>query len=434
MLVEAISGLMCGTMGGLTVLGGIVVVAKQFLYICEPHEILVFSGRKRIEDGVEKGYRVIYGGRSWAIPVIERAERMDCRNIAIDIHTTNAYSKGGIPLSVHAVANVKVSKDDRIVGNAIERFLGRDPSEIKRVAKETLEGHLRGVLATLTPEEVNEDRLKFANALKEEAHEDFDKLGLRLDTLKIQAVSDDVNYLNSIGRKQIAMVIRDAEVAEANNLSLAEQSEAKARRAGEVANAQAQTKIVEAENRVAQIRAELHAEAQSERERTTAAASQARAEAEHELQEIRTRLEQLRLQADVVLPAQAQQQAAALRAQGEAAYVEEDGRAMAAVLALMTEAWKKAGDDAKDIFLIQNLEKVLETVVARVNAIEIQEVTLLDNGDGTALPSHVAAYPAMVASILKELEASTGVDVVGILGSAGQAGALKDVLDAKEVK
>jgi flotillin len=429
---EALVGLLCGSAVAVMTIGFIAVVAKQFLYICEPHEILVFSGGQRVENGVEKGYRVIYGGRAWAIPVIERAERMDCRNIAIDIHTTNAYSKGGIPLNVHAVANVKVSKNNDLVGNAIERFLGRDPSEIKRVAKETLEGHLRGVLATLTPEEVNEDRLKFANALKDEAHEDFDKLGLRLDTLKIQAVSDDVNYLNSIGRKQIAHVIRDAEVAEANNLSLAEQSEARARQAGEVANSMAQTKIVEAENQVMQIKAELLAEAQSERERTQAAAAQARAEAELELQDIRKKLEELRLNADVVLPAQAAQQAASFRATGDASYSEQEGRAAAYVLSLMTEAWKKAGSDAKDIFLIQNLETVLNTVVQRVNAIEIDEVNLLDNGDGTALPAHVASYPAMVASILKELEASTGVDVVGILGSASKPDPM--IIEAKEVK
>jgi flotillin len=71
-------------------------------------------------------------------------------------------------------------------------------------------------------------------------------------------------------------------------------------------------------------------------------------------------------------------------------------------------------------------------VVQRVNAIEIDEVNLLDNGDGTALPAHVASYPAMVASILQELEASTGVDVVGILGSASKPDPM--IIEAKEVK
>ncbi len=131
-------------------------------------------------------------------------------------------------------------------------------------------------------------------------------------------------------------------------------------------------------------------------------------------------MEELRLQAEVVLPAQAAQAAAALRARGDAAYTEEAGRAQAQVLKLMTDAWLKAGDDARDIFLIQNLEQVLRTVVQRVSSLTVDEVTLLDGGDGEALPAYVSSYPAMVGDVLEELERSTGVDVVGILTRAGR--------------
>ena len=419
-MIEGLSALLCGSIAAVAVLGLIAGVAKSLLHICEPNEILVFSGKQRkLADGTKVGFRIIFGGMAWRTPIVERVERMDVRNIAIDIRTTNAYSKGGIPLNVHAIANCKVSKNPAIIGNAIERFLGRDPSEIKRVAKETLEGHLRGVLAGLTPEEVNEDRLRFAEELTGESDEDFRRLGLQLDTLKIQSVTDDVNYLNSIGRKSIADVLRDAKVAEANNLSEAEQAEAKARQAGEVASQKSQAAIIQAKNGVAQAKAEFDAKANSEDERTAQAALLARAEAELELQEIRKQLEELRLMADVVLPAQAAQEAETLRARGNAAYAEQSGRASAEVLQLMTDAWNKAGDDAKDIFLIQNLETVLETVVEKVNAIEVDEVTLLDDGGGTALPAHVSSYPAMVSGILGELHKSTGVDVVGILAAPG---------------
>ncbi len=419
-MIEGLSALLCGSIAAVAVLGLIAGVAKSLLHICEPNEILVFSGKQRkLADGTKVGFRIIFGGMAWRTPIVERVERMDVRNIAIDIRTTNAYSKGGIPLNVHAIANCKVSKNPAIIGNAIERFLGRDPSEIKRVAKETLEGHLRGVLAGLTPEEVNEDRLRFAEELTGESDEDFRRLGLQLDTLKIQSVTDDVNYLNSIGRKSIADVLRDAKVAEANNLSEAEQAEAKARQAGEVASQKSQAAIIQAKNGVAQAKAEFDAKANSEDERTAQAALLARAEAELELQEIRKQLEELRLMADVVLPAQAAQEAETLLARGNAAYAEQSGRASAEVLQLMTDAWNKAGDDAKDIFLIQNLETVLETVVEKVNAIEVDEVTLLDDGGGTALPAHVSSYPAMVSGILGELHKSTGVDVVGILATPG---------------
>ena len=87
----------------------------------------------------------------------------------------------------------------------------------------------------------------------------------------------------------------------------------------------------------------------------------------------------------------------------------------------MTDAWNKAGDDARDIFLIQNLEQVLKTVVERVSSLEVDEVNLLDGGDGEALPSYVSSYPAMVNSVLSELKTSTGVDVIGILTQTGQS-------------
>lgn len=398
----------------------LMMILQQFIIVGRPDQLIVLSGRQRqLTDGSSVGYRLLQsGGWTFRVPLLEQVEWMDLRNIPIDIRVSDAYSKGGISLNVHAIANVKVADNPGLTSNAIERFLGRDPREIKQVAKETLEGHLRGVLATLTPEEVNEDRLKFAGALVDESEEDFEKLGLALDTLKIQAVSDEVNYLESIGRARIAEVIRDAEIAESNAKAEAEQVEAESRQVGEVAVQHSQTSIIESRNALRQLTAELEANARSAEEEAQAAAQQARAAAEAELQEVRKQLEQLRLMADVVLPAQAQQQAQALAARGDAATIEENGRAMAAVLQMLTETWLKAGSDARDIFLIQQLEDVLKTVIERVNKMELTEVTLIDGGDGQTLPRHVASFPATVRSVLDELRNSTGVDVTGILAGA----------------
>jgi len=397
------------------------ILFKQFLLVGRPNEVLIFSGSQRqLEGGGSVGYTpLVGGGFRLRRPFIERVDVMELNSIPIDVQVANAYSKGGIPLKVHAVANVKISDKPRLLRNAIERFLGRDPAEVRRVAKETLEGHLRGVLAQLTPEEVNEDRLKFAAALLDEAEEDFHKLGLDLDTLKIQNVYDDVKYLDSIGRGRIAEVVRDAEVAESNAMAEAKRAEAAARQASDVTMQTAQTLIVQKENELRQLKAQLEAEARAEEERAAAAAAQARAEAESELQEIRKKLEQLRLQADVVLPARAEQEAQALRAAGEAATIEENGKAMAEVLRMMTDTWIKAGHDARDIFLIQQIESVIQTVVSRVNLVELGEVNIIDTS-GDALARHVASYPAVVRGVLEELKASTGVDIPGILGGAAR--------------
>ncbi|MEC8382387.1 MAG: SPFH domain-containing protein [Myxococcota bacterium] len=412
-LVSAVCASIAAAVGILIFIG----VAKQFLFIGRPNELLVFSGRKRkLANGTEIGYReVLGGGRAWRIPILEKVESMELTTIPIDIHVSNAYSKGGIPLDVHAVANIKVSSESQHVGNAIERFLGRDPREIQRVGKETLEGHLRGVLARLTPEQVNEDRLTFAETVKLDVDEDFDMLGLALDTLKIQNVADSANYLESIGRQRIAEVIRDAEIAESTAMAEARQEEAIAKQKADVASEKAQGEIISMENKLRELKAELDAKIQSEEAKALAASQQARASAEAQLQEVRRDVEILRLQADHVLPAEAEKKAEELRAKGDAATIEENGKAMALVLQMLTDAWLRAGNDAKDIFLIQQLEEVLQTVITRIKGMEVGEVTLIDGGDGNALPRHIASFPKAVRQVMEELHASTGVDITGIL-------------------
>ena len=204
---------------GALVLAGVILalVVTKLIYICAPNEVLIFSGTTRDVGGRQVGYRLIQGGRGLRIPLLEEVDRLDLTNMIIDIRVQGAYAKGGIPLNVEGVANLKIASTEPILGNAIERFLGKPREEIMRVARETLEGNLRGVLATLTPEEVNQDRIKFAQELLGEADKDLKGLGLELDTLKIQSVSDDRGYLDSLGRKQSADLLMRSRIAEAEN-------------------------------------------------------------------------------------------------------------------------------------------------------------------------------------------------------------------------
>ena len=214
--------------GGTVVLALIVlaVILKRMIYICPPNEVLIFSGsHHRVEDK-QLGYRVVQGGRGVRIPMIEVVDRMDLTNMVIELRVQGAYSKGGIPLNVQGVANVKVSSKVTQLANAVERFLTMTREQIMAIARETLEGNLRGVLSTLTPEEVNQDREKFAGELLHEADHDLARLGLELDTLKIQHVSDDKGYLDSIGRRQTAELFKRSRIAEAENQALAAENAA----------------------------------------------------------------------------------------------------------------------------------------------------------------------------------------------------------------
>jgi flotillin len=411
-----------GVVAGVVVLLVLMIVYRYLLRICRPNEILIFSGRShRTADGATVGYRVVFGGRGMRVPVVERVSRMDVSLIAVPIAVQGAYSDGGIPLNVHAIANIKVSTNQRFVGNAIERFLGKDRSEIARVVKETLEGHLRGVLATMTPEALNEDRLQFSKHLEQSAGPDLEKLGLELDVLKIQHVSDDGNYLESVGRQRIAEILRTAQVAESDATREAEQAEAAARARGEVAATNASAAVQRKQNELRQIKAEVEAEASSEVNRAEAAGQQARAEAELELQKVRGDLEQIRLQADVTIPAEVEAQVRELLAAGAAAPIAADGEAMAQSLAEVASAWRDSGGRAMDMYVLQHLDTIFGDVAAAAKRIKIGSVNLIDGGDGKTLPAYAAAYPATMSALLEQVTKTLGVDVAKVIGGTTNA-------------
>ncbi len=398
-------------------------LVRSLLYIARPNVALIFSGKKyKRPDGTVLPYRVLLQGeRAFRIPIIQRVDVMDMRLLPVDIVVQNAYSAGNIPLHIHAVANVKIYSDERYIGNAIERFLGRGAAEVQLVAQQTLEGAVREVIATLTPEEVNEDRLAFAQKLAEAAFDDLRKLGLKVDTLKIQTVSDDTGYLDSLGRPRIAGALRDAENAENEAQQQITLAQAEAERRAEVAKAEAETAILQKRNELRQIQAELDGEALAVEREADAAAKTARAEAEKALQALRADLEKKRLEADVVIPAEAQREAMAIAAVGQAAPTVENGSAAVRVLDLMSDAWKAMGPQAKELYVIQHLEEIVGTVVDQLQDVEIDEVNVLDPGDGSGLASYAATYPKMVAQVMGALAESTGVDVPAILGGKGGA-------------
>jgi len=398
-----------------------IAIFRSILYICPPNEVLIFSGRKRkLADGSVRGFRAIFGGRGVKVPILETVTRMNLNIMEVPIAIRGAYSKGGVALNVDAIANVKISSDPVVVGNAIERFLGRNPNEIRRVAKETLEGHLRGVLAKLTPEECNEDRLKFAEELSQESEQDLKKLGIHLDTFKIQHISDDKHYLDSRSREGIATVIRDAEIAESDAQRSAEQAEAESRGRANVIRANVDANISAMENELRRARAELEAQVKSEEERTLAAAREARAVAEQELQQIRTELESVRLQAEQVLPAAAAQRAQEYKAKGDAAILRERGIAASQALEMMSTAWREAGSSAMTIYLIEDFEKILASASTGVARVKVDELAMIDSGDGKTLTNYVGSYPAMLGSIFDAVNASTGIDIPGAISGRSQ--------------
>ncbi len=400
----------------------VATAVKSLIIICPPNRVAVVSGRTRVlGDGRSVGYRVIKGGRTLRIPLVEKVDYMDLNTIPIEVSVTNAYSKGAIPLDVQGVANIKVASREGVLENSVERFLGRPPEYIQQIAKENLEANLRGVLATLTPEEVNEDRLKFAQTLIDEADDDIKTLGLELDVLKIQNVTDQVGYLTAVGRRRTANVLREARETEAEQTAEAEEAEATSRRRGELARVKADIAIAEENNKLRVRQAQLDAEAMSSEKKADVAAEQARVMAEQQLEQERIELQRRRLIANVLEPAKARREALQLEAQGAAASIIEDGNAQIEVFQNLAAEYASAGPEARDVMILKMLPDMVSQIVDTVGNIDIDKITVIDGGGdgGGAIPGLARQMPAAVISIAEQIETATGVDILEVLQRNG---------------
>ena len=378
-------------------------VIKNLYYICQPSEVLILAGtRSPVEGGNSVGYRLVKGGSSIRLPLLEEAFRMELTNMIIELRVSNAYSKGGIPLTVEGVANIKIAGEEPIIHNAIERLLGKTRKEIEQLAKETLEGNLRGVLASMTPEQVNEDKIDFARNLAEETERDLEILGLVLDNLQVKNISDEVSYLDSIGRKQQADLFRDARIAEAttraeSSIQTSENDRATAlrriKRDLEVAKADSDRRVRDALSKRSAVVAEVE---------SLVASQVARVQAEVAVQRERIKQVEQQLNADVIAPADAACQSALANAQAQASKIVESGKAQANGIRLLSESWAASGPNAREIFVLQKLEPLLQTLSKSIPTIEVKSVTVIDAQNGSTA--------TQLGSFLEQLKQTTGID------------------------
>lgn len=392
------------------------ILLTRFLYICEPNQVLIFSGGRRASAGRRVGYRIIKGGRAVRVPLFERVDAMDLTNMPIEVAVQGAYSRGGIPVNVHGIANVKIAGEQPVLDNAIERFLGVDRGRIMAIAKDTLEGNLRGVLATLTPEELNQDKIKFAQSLLAEAEDDLRRLGLELDTLKIQDVSDDVKYLDSIGRRQSAEVQKKAQIAEARAAAEAAVRAAANRQETELSKIEAEIATARADNARRMADAQTRAAALVAEAQGQVASQLARAEGEVEVQAARVEQARRKLAADILEPARARKAAAEAAAKGAAAQIIEQGRATAQATTELAATWREVGGSARAVFLMQKVDDLTRIVMSSVGSLKVDRLTILGGVGSTGSATPGALTGSLIAAN-EQIKAATGLDLGATLRS-----------------
>jgi flotillin len=173
--------------------------------------------------------------------------------------------------------------------------------------------------------------------------------------------------------------------------------------------------VLQKRNEVRAELARLEAQVRAVENEAVVAAETARATAEQLLQQQRAELEKLRLECDIVLPAEAKRIAEEAKARGAAAPFVENGKASAGALAAVAAEWQAAGADAKDLYVLQELRTLVEAAIARVNKTQIGGLEIVDGGDGSSYAGLIASHPAAVARVLEEMGVALGVNLKSLV-------------------
>lgn len=225
----------------------IAMFSKRYQKVPPDKALVVYGRRSRISvrdaAGVmqtrDVGYRFVQGGGTFVIPVLESFAWLNLSTHTVEPEVTDVVTKEGVPLTVEGVAQIKIKSDSVSIATAAEQLLGKGDAEITTIAQKTLEGHIRGVCATLTVESINADRAALSSKIQEEAVPDFERLGIEITTFTIKDIKDKVNYLRALGEKRTAEVQRDASIGKAQAERESTIKVAEAKKDQEVASAKA---------------------------------------------------------------------------------------------------------------------------------------------------------------------------------------------------
>jgi len=415
------------------------------VHTCGPNECIVISG------GCfgSTGKNMVTGSWAWAWWLVTDVQKMSLEVMTLNPVCDNVETKQGVPLTVTGVAQVKIMKNPELLGIAAEQFLGKREDEITDTILQTLEGHLRAILGTLTVEEVYKDRDQFANLVREIAAPDVGRMGIEILSFTIKDVYDNVEYLASLGKTQTAVVKRDAEigVAQANRDAGIREAEceksamdikystdtkiednsrgfkmqkanfdtevntakAEAQMAYELQAAKIQQRIrnEEIQIQVVERRKQIEIEEQEIKRKEKELISTVRLPAEAEAYKVQTVAEGNRTK--TVEAARADGEKIRLIGGAEAKAVEAVGRAEAESMRMKASAYKQYGDAAIMSLVLEALPQIAAEVAAPLA--KTDEIVLIGGSDRTT-----EEINKLVGTLPPAIQALSGVDITGALG------------------
>jgi flotillin len=407
-----------------------------------PNEVLVISGRRTRSGatGEVEPYRIVKGGRAFIWPILERVDRLSLEIMTIEVTTENTYTKQGVAITLEGVAQIKIASDDVAIRTAAERFLSKTRAEIINVAHETLAGHLRAIIGTLSVEEIYRERDVFAQSVQSVSAGDLANMGLGIDTFVIKDVRDKEGFLEALGRPRIAEVKRDATVAEQD----AATREAEARRDYQLQQAAYNNEVARK-----QTEANLAGTLQEKITGQTIRSEEVQIEVVQKQKEIEVQQQEAlrkeqELQATVRRPAEAEQfrietlanatkfeletraggEAAAIRQKGEAEgdaikarglaeaeVIRQKGLAEAEAMEKKAAAWQQYNQAALIQQIIDALPQVASAIAQPLS--QTDRIVVISTGDGSgAGASKISGDIAnIIAQVPATVEALTGLDL-----------------------
>lgn len=183
---------------------------------CPSDRILVIYGK--VKDN--KSSRCIHGGGAFIIPLVQDYAYLSLTPITISIPLQGALSFQNIRINVPSTFTVGISTEPAIMMNAAERLLGLSPPAIEDMVKEIIFGQLRLTVASLTIEQINQDRESFLIEVRKNVEPELNKVGLILINVNITDITDESTYIESIGKKAAAEAINKAKIDVAQQTKL----------------------------------------------------------------------------------------------------------------------------------------------------------------------------------------------------------------------
>ncbi len=409
---------------GFVVILSLLVVVTLFIQLITKMKI-VGADELAIVAGQGKSFSSVRGGRVFVFPLIHRFYRMDMRPRTTSVRVESAIAAGIVPLTVVATVSFAVASSGEGLRNAIRRILlmTRNWDELTGIATGIIEGHLRDSIATMTPEEVMTDKDRLVQNMIRVCKADLAGIGLEITAMNIADVDD--HRLEGVREPELYIaLLKRIQSANAEAQSRAAQAQARAAAKEESETRRAEVAVREAANAEESLRAQTRVDVAQQSQRSAIGVQRAERDAEAKVsgtkaqiraEEQRIKMLHEKYRAELLVPAEAEQERMALQAKTTAAEIR--GRAQAEIdqLTRTIEILRVGGRSALTAYVIEHFDKFIEPFARTLALFPAQHTTVISGAGGTRGPiSGVHPHP------VEQEKARLTLQALGAIASVAQ--------------